>query len=403
MSILADRILNVKPSLTLGLVKKAKEMKAAGKPVISLGAGEPDFDTPEFIKDAAKRAMDAGDTKYTPIGGSADMIKAVQEKYKRENGLDYKADEIIVSTGGKQVLYNALMVTVNKGDEVIIPAPYWVSYPEMVELAEGTSVFVGTTAEDRFLMKPEALAAVITPKAKWLILNSPSNPTGSAYTVAELEALAEVLRKHPHVYVLCDDIYEYLVYNDFQFKTLAEIAPDLKPRILIASGMSKGFSMTGWRIGYGLGSAEIIKAMVTLQGQATSNPCSIAQAAAVAALNGDRGFLTEWLQSFTVRRDFVVDGLNSCAGLSCLRPEGAFYVFPSCKGLLGQTTAAGGILQTDTDFADWLLQDYNVVVVPGSAFGADGYFRISYATSMAELQDAINRITKACASLKSQA
>ncbi len=400
MSALAQRLGRIKPSATIAVSTKARELKAAGRDVIGLGAGEPDFDTPDSIKAAAIAAIEAGDTKYTAVDGTPALKEAVRAKFKRENDLDYALDEITVGTGGKQVLYNALMATVNPGDEVVVPAPYWVSYPEMVALAEGEPVPVACSANTNFKLLPEALEAAITPKTKWLILNSPSNPTGSAYTAAELEALADVLRQHPQVWTLTDDMYEHLVYDDFTFATLAEVAPDLKDRTLTMNGVSKAYCMTGWRIGFAGGPKALIKAMATIQSQSTSNPCSISQAAAVAALNGPQDFIAEHNKSFKARRDLVVSALNKCQGLHCPTPEGAFYVFPSCAGAIGKKTPEGKRLETDLDFVTYLLESEGVAVVQGSAFGLAPHFRVSYATSTEALSEACARIERACAALK---
>lgn len=396
-SFLADRLSKIKPSPTIAVTTKAAELKAAGKDVIGLGAGEPDFNTPEFICNAAKLAMDKGETKYTPVSGTAALRKAIVEKFKRENDLEYTADEIIVGTGGKQVIFNALLATLNAGDEVIIPAPYWVSYPDIVAFADGTPVFIECSGN--FKMKPEQLEKAITPKTKWLILNSPSNPTGAAYTEAELKALAEVLLKHPHVWVMSDDIYEHLVYDNFKFKTIAQVEPKLKPRTLTVNGTSKAYSMTGWRIGYAGGDKKLIKAMDMLQSQSTSNASSISQAAALAALTGDQAFLADWRKSFAQRRDLVVNKLNAIPGIKCQTPEGAFYVYPSFEGLVGKKTPDGKVINNSNDLGNYLLESVGVAVVPGVAFGLDPYFRISYATSEKVLTEACDRIAKACAAL----
>jgi aspartate aminotransferase len=399
MSIVAERLQRVKPSPTIAVSMKAAELKAAGKDVIGLGAGEPDFDTPANIKAAAKAAIDKGDTKYTAVDGTPALKKAIAAKFKRENGLDYAPNQISVGTGGKQVLYNALMATVNPGDEVIVPAPYWVSYPDMVILAEGTPVEVACSENQGFKLTAEALEAAITPKTKWLILNSPSNPTGAAYTKADLRALADVLLKHPHVWVMTDDMYEHLVYDDFKFTTIAEVEPKLYDRTLTVNGVSKAYCMTGWRIGYAGGPAQLIKAMSAIQSQSTSNPSSISQAAAVEALNGSQDFIPANNKVFKERRDLVVKMLNEAKGLRCPKPEGAFYVFPSCAGTIGKKTPDGKVIATDTDFVTYLLESVGVAVVQGSAFGLAPYFRISYATSTEALRDACTRIQKACAAL----
>lgn len=403
MSIIADRLSRIKPSPTLAVAAKAKELKAAGKDVIGLGVGEPDFDTPDFIKNAAKKAMDAGDTKYTPVPGTPELRKAVAAKFKRDNNLDYTMDQIVVGTGGKQVLYNALMASVNPGDEVIIPAPYWVSYPDMTYLAEGTPVFVECTQDNEFKLQPEDLEAAITDKTKWLILNSPSNPTGSAYTYEEMKAVTDVLVKHPHVWVMVDDMYEHLVYDDFKFVTPAQVEPELYDRTLTINGVSKAYSMTGWRIGFAGGPVELIKAMTKIQSQSTSNPSSISQAAALEALNGDQSFLNEWRKVFKERRDAVVKMINACDGLHTHTPEGAFYVYASCAGCIGKTTPSGKVIKTDEDFVTYLLEDQGVACVHGEAFGLSPFFRISYATSMEVLEDACTRIQKACSALKGEA
>lgn len=400
MSILANRLSRIKPSATLAVTAKAKELKAAGKDIIGLGAGEPDFDTPDFIKDAAKAALDAGDTKYTNVDGTPALKEAIAKKFKRDNGLDYAANEITVGTGGKQVLYNALMATLNAGDEVIIPAPYWVSYPDMVLLAEGEPVIVDCPAETDFKMSGAQLEAAITPKTKWVILNSPSNPTGAGYTREDMKALTDVLVKHPHVWVLTDDMYEHLVYDGFKFCTPAEVEPSLKDRTLTVNGVSKAYSMTGWRIGFAGGPAELIKAMGKIQGQSTSNPSSISQAAAAAALNGDQSFMTPWIEAFKSRRNMVVEMLNECDGIDCPNPEGAFYVYPSCAGLVGKKTPEGKVIETDEDFVSYLLESEGVACVHGAAFGLSPHFRISYATSEESLREACGRIKKACSALE---
>ncbi len=400
MSVLAQRLGRIKPSATIAVSSKARELKAAGRDVIGLGAGEPDFDTPDNIKAAAIAAINAGDTKYTAVDGTPALKQAIQAKFKRDNDLDYALDEITVGTGGKQVLYNALMATLNPGDEVIVPAPYWVSYPEMVALAEGEAVPVACSSNTGFKLLPEMLEAAITPKSKWLILNSPSNPTGAAYTAAELEALADVLRAHPQVWTLTDDMYEHLVYDNFQYTTIAQVAPDLKDRTLTMNGVSKAYSMTGWRIGFGGGPKALIKAMGTIQSQSTSNPSSISQAAAVEALNGTQDFIEPNNDLFKSRRDLVVEGLNKCKGLHCPTPEGAFYVFPSCAGCIGKTTPEGKVIETDLDFVTYLLESEGVAVVHGSAFGLAPHFRVSYATSSELLAEACQRIARACEALR---
>jgi aspartate aminotransferase len=399
MPFLADRLSRIKPSPTIAVTTKALELKAAGRDVIGLGAGEPDFDTPETIKQAAYKAIREGQTKYTAVDGTPALKQAICAKFKRENGLDYKPNQITVGTGGKQVLYNALMATVNPGDEVIIPAPYWVSYPDMVLLAEGAPVIVSCSQNNGFKMRAEDLEAAITPKTKWVILNSPSNPTGAAYTRAELKALTDVLVKHPHVWVMTDDMYEHLVYDGFEFTTPAQIEPKLYNRTLTVNGVSKSYAMTGWRIGYAGGPVELIKAMGAIQSQSTSNPSSISQAAAVEALNGPQDFIPKNAEIFKKRRDLVVDLLNKCQGIHCTTPEGAFYVYPSCAGAIGRKTPQGKVIKTDTDFVTYLLEAEGVAVVQGEAFGLSPYFRISYATSTEALTEACRRIQRACAAL----
>jgi len=399
MSLLASRLARIKPSATMAMTQKARELKATGRDIVSLSAGEPDFDTPENIKLAAIKAIQAGDTKYTDVSGTPALKAAIVQKFKRENGLDYKPEQIIVGTGGKQVLYNALMATLNPGDEVVIPAPYWVSYPEMVELAEGTPVCIPCPQNNGFKLLPEDLERAITPKTKWVMLNSPSNPTGAAYTRAEMRALCDVLLRHPHVYVMPDDMYEHLVYDGFEFTTPAQVEPKLFDRTLTVNGVSKAYCMTGWRIGYAGGPANIIKAMNVIQGQSTSNPSSISQAAAVEALNGPQDFIPKHNAVFKQRRDMVVDMLNKAPGLHCPTPEGAFYVYPSCAGTLGKK-ANGKVIETDVDFVGALLEAEGVAVVQGSAFGLAPHFRISYATSTEALKDACTRIQRFCAGLK---
>ncbi|MBL4588797.1 MAG: pyridoxal phosphate-dependent aminotransferase [Alphaproteobacteria bacterium] len=393
--ILANRVLNIKPSPTLAVAAKAKALKAEGKDIIGMGVGEPDFDTPDFIKDAAKAAIDAGDTKYTPVPGTVALKNAVIAKFKRDNDLDYSADQVIVGTGGKQVLYNALMATVNVGDEVIIPAPYWVSYPDMVLLAEGTPVIVECPQDKGFKLQASDLEAAITDKTKWIILNSPSNPTGAAYTRAELKELTDVLLKYPHVLILVDDMYEHLVYDGFDFATPAQIEPKLFDRILTVNGVSKAYSMTGWRIGYAGGPVALIKAMGNIQSQSTSNPSSISQAAAVEALNGDQSFMADWISQFTERRNLLVSLLNDIDGLTCLMPEGAFYVYPSCQGLMGKVTSGGKTLETDEDVVTYLLEASGIACVHGAAFGLSPHFRLSYAVSIDTIKDACSRIQEA--------
>lgn len=398
-SLLAARLARIKPSPTLAISGKARALKQAGRDIIALSAGEPDFDTPDPIKEAAIAAMQRGETKYTDVDGTPALKQAIIDKFKRENGLTYSKEQISVGTGGKQILYNALMASLSPGDEVIIPAPYWVSYPDMVELAEGTPVFVPCGENAGFKLSGEALAQAITPKTKWLILNSPSNPTGAGYSRAELAALAAVLLQHPHVYIMADDIYEHITFDQWEFTTLAQVEPRLYERVLTCNGVSKSYAMTGWRIGYAAGPAPLIKAMGMIQSQSTSNPSSISQAAAVAALNGGLEFMTERNHSFQKRRDFCVAALNKAPGLSCIVPEGAFYVYPSCAGTLGRKTPSGKIIQSDMDFADYLLDAEGVAVVPGTAFGLSPYFRISYASAMSELEEAMRRITRAAQAL----
>ncbi len=400
MGFIADRLLRIKPSPTIAIANKALALKGEGKDVIGLAAGEPDFDTPQNVKDAAKRAIDRGDTKYTQVDGTPELKKAIAAKFRRENGLDYQLNQITVGTGGKQVLYNALTVTVNPGDEVVVPAPYWVSYPDIVNLCEGTPVAVVGPENNGFKLRPEDLDAAITQKTKWLILNSPSNPSGAAYTKKELRALADVLLKHPHVWVLTDDMYEHVLYDDFEYWTIAQVEPKLYPRTLTLNGMSKAYCMTGWRLGYAAGPVELIKAIGALQSQSTTNPSSISQAAGVEALNGPQDFIPKHNAIFKTRRDLVVKMLNAADGLRCPVPEGAFYVYPSCAGAIGKRTPAGKAIETDTEFCEYLLETVGVAVVPGTAFGLAPHFRVSYATSTEILTDACTRIQKACAALR---
>jgi aspartate aminotransferase len=400
MPFIATRLSNIKPSPTIAVTQKARELKAAGRNIIGLGAGEPDFDTPDNIKEAAIAAIRSGDTKYTAVDGTPALKKAICAKFKRENGLEYTPEQVTVGTGGKQVLYNALMATLNPGDEVIVPAPYWVSYPDMVLLADGVPVPVECPAAVGFKLQPADLEKAITPKTKWLILNSPNNPTGAAYTRAELKALTDVLVKHPHVWVMTDDMYEHLNYDDFEFTTPAQVEPSLYDRTLTINGVSKAYAMTGWRIGYAAGPKELIKAMGVIQSQSTSNPSSVSQAAAVEALNGPQDFIKTRAEAFKERRDLVVSMLNQATGIKCHKPEGAFYVYPSCEGTIGKTTPDGKVIETDEDFVTYLLESEGVAVVQGSAFGLAPFFRISYATSTAELEDACQRIQRACAALK---
>ena len=399
MPFLSDTIARVKPSPTIAVTTKAAELKAQGRDIIGLGAGEPDFDTPQNIKDAAKRAIDAGKTKYTAVDGIPELKAAICAKFLRENQLTYQPNQITVGTGGKQVLYNALMATCNPGDEVIIPAPYWVSYPDMVLLAGGTPVPVTATIATDFKLTPAQLDAAITPKTKWFIFNSPSNPTGAGYTRSELRALCDVLLKHPHVWIMSDDMYEHLVFDDFEFTTPAQIEPALYDRTLTCNGVSKSYAMTGWRIGYAGGPAHLIKAMATIQSQSTSNPSSVSQYAALEALNGPQDFLAPNRKLFQSRRDLVVAMLNAAKGVTCPRPEGAFYVYPDISGCIGLTTPKGTNITDDEVFATALLEETGVAVVFGAAFGLSPNFRVSYATSDAVLTEACSRIQRFCASL----
>ncbi|MEW6389940.1 MAG: pyridoxal phosphate-dependent aminotransferase [Pseudomonadota bacterium] len=400
MSLESAALRRIAPSATIAISAKARALKAAGRDVIALSAGEPDFDTPDNIKNAAIEAIKAGKTKYTDPDGMPELKAAICAKFKRENGLEYKPSQIHVAPGGKPVIYNALVATLNPGDEVIIPAPYWVSYPDMVLLAGGAPVAVETTAESGFKITPAALEAAITPKTKWLIINSPSNPSGGAYTRAELQAIADVLLKHPQVWVLTDDMYEHLVFDDFEFTTIAQVEPKLYDRTLTMNGVSKGYSMTGWRIGYAGGPEPLIKAMGKMISQTTSNPCSISQWAAVEALNGPQDFIKPNAKLFQERRDLVVSMLNQATGLHCPTPEGAFYVYPSCAGLIGKTAPSGKVIASDEDFATELLESEGVAVVHGAAFGLSPFFRISYATSNDVLEDACSRIQRFCAAVK---
>jgi aspartate aminotransferase len=401
VALLADQILRIKPSATIAVTDKARALKLAGRNVIGLGAGEPDFDTPDNIKEAAIRAIREGRaSKYTNVDGLAELKEAVAAKFKRENQLEYKPSQISVGTGGKQVLYNALVVTLNPGDEVIIPAPYWVSYPEMVMLAGGTPVGVAASAETGFKLKPEQLEAAITPRTKWLILNSPSNPTGAAYTRAELKALTDVLVRHPHVYVMADDMYEHLVYDDFVFTSTAQVEPRLYERTLTVNGVSKAYCMTGWRIGFAGGPEPLIKAMAMIQSQSTSNPAAVSQWAAVEALNGPKDFIPRHNKIFKERRDLCVAMLNQAKGIKCPKPEGAFYVYPSCAGSIGRTAPSGHTINTDEDFVSELLDAEGVAVVQGTPFGVGPAFRISYATATSAVQEACERIQRFCANLR---
>ncbi len=399
MSFVASRLGLIKPSPTIGVTQKARDLKAEGKDVIGLGAGEPDFDTPPHIIEAAKKAMDDGVTRYTPVNGIPELREAISAKFKRENGLDYSVDEIAVGCGGKQIIFNAMMATVNPGDEIIIPAPYWVSYPDIPLMFEGKPVFVDCPAENGFRMTADDLEAAIGPKTKWLILNSPSNPSGAAYTKADLKALTDVLMKHEQVWVLTDDIYEHIVYDDFEFSTLAQVEPGLKDRTLTLNGMSKAFCMTGWRVGYAGGPKDLIKAMTMVQSQSTTHTSSISQAASVAGLNGPRDFIQGNNKIFKERRDLVVSMLNQAPGLDCPTPEGAFYVYPSCAGAIGKKTPGGQTIETDEDFVTYVLETEGVAVVQGAAFGLSPCFRVSYATSTELLEDACQRIQRASAQL----
>ena len=398
MSIVSNSLKRIKPSPTLAVTQKAREMKDAGKDVIGLGAGEPDFDTPNNIKEAAIDAIRRGETKYTAVDGTPKLKKAIQGKFSRENNLSYELSQISVGTGGKQIIYNAFMATLNPGDEVIVPAPYWVSYPDMVLLAGGKPKIVQCSEKNEFKIKPKELKKAISKKTKWLIINSPSNPTGSCYTEEELEELSEILIKNKRIYILSDDIYEHITYDDFKFFTIAQIDA-LKDRTLTMNGVSKSYSMTGWRIGYGAGPKEIIKAMAKIQSQSTTNPSSISQAAAVEALNGTQEFIKTRTESFKERRDFVVKSLNKIKGLTCFKPNGAFYVFPNCKSCLNKKDIKKNKIKTDKDFVESLLENAGVAVVQGSAFGLPGFFRISYATSMENLQRALAKIKEFCENL----
>ncbi|MBW8619291.1 MAG: pyridoxal phosphate-dependent aminotransferase [Hyphomicrobiales bacterium] len=400
MAFLADALSRVKPSATIAVTQKARDLKAQGREIISLSVGEPDFDTPDNIKKAAIEAIQRGETKYTPVAGIQPLREAISKKFKRENGLDYKPSQTIVCTGGKQVLYNAFVSTLNKGDEVIIPAPYWVSYPDMVLLCGGTPVFVDTTIEKGFKLQAADLERAITPRTKWVVLNSPSNPSGAAYTRDELKAVTDVLVRHPHVWVLTDDMYEHLTFGDFVFTTPAQIEPNLWERTLTMNGVSKAYAMTGWRIGYAGAPDNLIKAMDMVQGQQTSGACSIAQWAAVEALNGPQDFIQVSRKAFEERRDLVVSMLNQAKYLSCPMPEGAFYVYPSCKDAIGKTTPSGKVIKTDEDFVTELLEAEGVAAVHGSAFGLGPNFRISYATSNKTLEEACGKIQRFTANLR---
>jgi len=398
MSIVSNTLKRIKPSPTIAVTQKARELKASGKDIIGLGAGEPDFDTPENIKQAAIKAIKDGDTKYTAVDGTPALKNAIINKFKRENNLEYQINQITVGAGGKHVIYNAMVATLNEGDEVIVPAPYWVSYPDIVLLAGGTPIILECTEKQGFKINPLELEKMITKKTKWIILNSPSNPTGACYSEKDIREIAKVLEKHPHVNILSDDIYEHVTYENFKFFTIAQIE-SLKDRVLTMNGVSKAYSMTGWRIGYAAGPKEIIKAIAKIQSQSTTNPSSISQAAAVEALNGTQDFIKERANSFQERRNFVVKALNEIDGIECLNPDGAFYVFPSCKGLIGKKDTNGNELKMDTDFVQSLLENSGVAVVQGSAFGLEGFFRISYATSMENLKKALEKISSFCKSL----
>lgn len=400
MSFLATNLQNIKPSPTIAVSMKAAELKSQGKNIISLSMGEPDFDTPDNIKGAAIEAIKKGDTKYTAVDGTPAVKKAIINKFKKENNLEYKPSEIIVSTGAKQVIYNAFVATINPGDEVLIQAPYWVSYPDMVILAGGNPVIIESSSENNFKITEESLEKKITSKTKWLILNSPSNPTGSCYSREELQKIANILLKYPNIHILSDDIYEHLIFDNLKFATIAEVEPLLKPRTLVVNGVSKAYAMTGWRIGYGAGDEKLIKAMSMIQSQSTSATTSIGQAATVEALNGPQDYITIGKEVFQKRRDMVVKMLNEIDGINCNTPNGAFYVFPSCKKIIGRKTPEGKIINNDNDFSSYLLEDALVAVVPGIAFGAEGFFRISYAANEDFLKDAMNRIKTSCDKLK---
>ena len=399
MSIISDSLKRIKPSPTIAVSQKARELKAAGKDVIGLGAGEPDFDTPDNIKEAAIKAIKDGDTKYTAVDGTLQLKKAIVEKFKRENNLNFSIDQITVGVGGKHVIYNLMMATLNKGDEVIIPAPYWVSYPDIVLLAGANPVVVECSEEQGFKLSAKDLEAKINNNTKWVILNSPSNPTGACYTEQEIKNLSHVLKRNPHVNILSDDIYEHITYEGFKFFTIAQV-PEIKNKVFTMNGVSKSYAMTGWRIGYAAGDKEIIKAISKIQSQSTTNPSSISQAAAVEALNGNQDFIQIRAKAFQERRDFVVNSLNDIEGINCIKPDGAFYVFPSCKGLIGKKDKNGNKINNDSDFVQRLLENNGVAVVQGSAFGLEGFFRISYATSISKLKDAMQRIKSFCENLK---
>tara|TARA_Y100001970_G_scaffold130844_1_gene161368 strand:+ start:2732 stop:3946 length:1215 start_codon:yes stop_codon:yes gene_type:complete len=398
-TLIAERMSLIKPSPTMAVTKMAAEMKAAGKDIIGLGAGEPDFDTPDHIKNAAIEAIKNGETKYTAVDGTPALKKAIAKKFYKDNSIKYNIDEIIVSVGGKQVLYNALMSSINPGDEVIIPSPFWVSYPDMVSLAGGVPIIVEGKEKNNFKIQPDDIRDKISTKTKWIIINSPSNPTGSSYSAEELRDIGNLLLEYENIFVMSDDIYEKIIYDDFKFFSLAEVVPELKDRILTVNGVSKAYAMTGWRIGYAGGPKHLITAMSKLQSQSTSNPSSISQAAALAALEGPEEFLLERNERFKTRRNMVVKMLNECNGLSCIKPSGAFYVYPSCSGIIGKSSKEGKLIENSIDFSAYLLESVGVAVVPGSAFGADPFFRISYATSDSILEEACNRIKKVCEQL----
>ena len=399
MDFISHSLKKIKPSPTMVITAKARELRAAGEKIISLSAGEPDFDTPEHVKDAAIKAINMGYTKYTNVEGIPELKQAIVNKFKNDNEIDYNIDQVIVGVGGKQILFNALFASLNSGDEVIIPTPYWVPYPDMTILAGGTPKFLNCNEENDFKINPSELDKIISEKTKWIILNSPSNPSGSCYTKQELINIADVLRQHKDVNVITDDIYEYIVYDDFKFYTLAQIAPDLKDRILTVNGVSKSYCMTGWRIGYAAGRKDLILAMMKIQGQSTSNPTSISQYAALAGLNGDRKFLEPCLKAFNERKNFVVQGLNSIDGISCLMPKGAFYAYPNVSGLIGKKTKNGKFLSNDTEVVEWILEEAKVAAVPGSAFGLEPYFRVSYATSTEDLKISIQNLKNSVSEL----
>ncbi len=400
MTLISAALGRIHPSATLAMTTRTLELKRQGKDVIGLAAGEPDFDTPDFVKDAAIEAIRKGQTKYTNVDGTHELKTAIADKFKRDNDLDYATDQISVNVGGKHTLFNALVATVDPGDEVIIPAPYWVSYPDIVAFAGGTPVFIKAGIDQNFKITPAQLDAAITPRTKWVILNSPSNPTGAAYTEAELKALGEVLLRHPHVWIMADDMYEHIVYDDFRFTTIAQVVPALYERTLTVNGCSKAYSMTGWRIGFAGGPAPLIKAMAKLQSQSTSNPCSVAQAAATAGLSGPQGFLKERAAAFQKRRDLVVSMLNQAEGVTCARPEGAFYVYPEVSGLIGKKTPGGQVIDTDEALIGYFLDEGGVAAVHGTAFGLGPAFRVSYATSEAILEEACTRIQRLTAALR---